>query len=82
MNSLIDKIVFVAKYYQDSIANPTYKYFTDWMIDSGSEIYSILEINFKIGFTEPHQVFIAKNFMYIMFLSDKITRKIIKNALI
>ncbi len=82
MNSSLDKIVFVAKYYQESIANPTYKYFTDYMNDKESEISSIREAHSKIGFIEPHQVVIANNFMYIMFQSDKITQKLIRNALL
>jgi hypothetical protein len=81
MNSSLDKIVFVAKY-QESIANPTYKYFTDSINDKESEISSIREVHLKIGFIKPHQVLIASNFMYIMFQSDKITQKLIKNALI
>ena len=81
MHSSLDKIIFVAKYYQDSISNPTYKYFTEYTRNNENDVSPICEVSFKLGFDEPYQVFVAKNLVYAMFSSDKITRKLIKNAL-
>ena len=82
MHSSLDKIIFVAKYYQDSISNPTYKYFTETVRNNENDVAKICELSFKVEFVEPFQVFVAKNSVYAIFPSDKITRKLIKNAII